>query len=262
MSIRIVSQVWSASKQQGNDLLVLLALADFADDRGVAYPSVPTLARKCRMSPRNANRVLAELSLSGELQINFNAGPRGVNVYRVCISPPPDGSVTPDSFATPTESSAPPDSFVLPPLTDPSDKPSVNRQQPSAFEDTPPIAGKAADPCPHQAIIDLYHQTLPTGRQVRIWNDTRKAKLRSRWKEDPKRQKLEWWAKFFGYIAKSDFLTGKTSTPGRRPFEIDLDWIVTPSNFVKILEGKYENGQAAITPAAPSQQEAIFRGCI
>lgn len=110
--------------------------------------------------------------------------------------------------------------------------------------------------------MDLYHKILPTGRHVRSWNDTRKAKLRARWKEDPKRQNLDWWKKFFGYIAESDFLTGKTSTPGRRPFEIDLEWIVTPSSFVKILEGKYENGQAAITPAASAQQEAIFRGCI
>ncbi|MCA0185079.1 MAG: hypothetical protein LCH90_03635 [Proteobacteria bacterium] len=128
--------------------------------------------------------------------------------------------------------------------------------------DKPPVSSKAADPCPHQAIIDLYHQALPSGRHVRSWTDTRKAKLRARWKEEAERQSLDWWAKFFGYIAESDFLTGKTSTPRRRPFEIDLEWIVTPSNFVKILEGKYENGQTAITPTVPTQQEAMFRGCI
>lgn len=111
--------------------------------------------------------------------------------------------------------------------------------------DKPLVSSKAADPCPHQAIIDLYHQTLPEGRQVRIWNDTRKAKLRARWKEDPKRQSLEWWGKFFDYIAESDFLTGKTASTGRQPFELDLEWIVSPTNFVKIVEGKYHREAAA-----------------
>ncbi len=73
--------------------------------------------------------------------------------------------------------------------------------------------------CPHQEIIDLYHRVLPMGRQVRIWNDTRRAKLRARWREDSKRQRIEWWERFFSYVADSDFLTGRTNTPGRSPFE-------------------------------------------
>ena len=118
-------------------------------------------------------------------------------------------------------------------------------QEIKAMAAEPPVSSKAADPCPHQAIIDLYHQTLLTGRQVRIWNDARQAKLRARWKEDPKRQNLEWWAKFFGFIAESDFLTGKTASAGRPPFELDLEWIVSPTNFVKIIEGKYHRETAA-----------------
>ena len=109
----------------------------------------------------------------------------------------------------------------------------------------PPVSSKAADPCPHQAIIDLYHQTLPASPEVKIWHDTRKAKLRARWKEDPRRQSVEWWSKFFGYIAESDFLTGKTSTQNRKPFTPNLEWIVTPANFVKIIEGNYHEGAAA-----------------
>jgi hypothetical protein len=109
----------------------------------------------------------------------------------------------------------------------------------------PLVSSKATDPCPHQAIIDLYHQTIPTGRRVRQWTEARRAKLRARWKEEPNRQCLEWWKEFFAYIGRSDFLTGRTYTPGRKPFELDLEWIVTPGNFVKIIEGKYENQEAA-----------------
>lgn len=103
------------------------------------------------------------------------------------------------------------------------------------------VAGQAADHCPHQEIIDLYHSTLPTGRQVRLWTPAREAKLRARWREDEKRQSIEWWEKLFSYIAGSDFLTGKTHTPGRTPFELDLEWIITPANLVKIIEGKYHS---------------------
>lgn len=106
------------------------------------------------------------------------------------------------------------------------------------------VAGQAADHCPHQEIIDLYHRTLPTGRQVRLWTPAREAKLRARWREDEKRQSIEWWGKLFSYIAGSDFLTGKTHTPGRTPFELDLEWIITPANLVKIIEGKYHSQEA------------------
>ncbi len=101
-----------------------------------------------------------------------------------------------------------------------------------------PVAGKAAD-CPHQKIIDLYHELLPMGRQVRHWTDARKAKLRNRWREEKQRQSLVWWRKLFSYVAESEFLTGKVVTPGRKPFELDLEWLVTPANLVKVIEGKY-----------------------
>lgn len=101
------------------------------------------------------------------------------------------------------------------------------------------------DNCPHQAIVDAYHDLLPMGRKVRIWNEARRTKLRARWREDKKRQSVEWWRKLFGYIAKSDFLTGRTSSAGRAPFEIDLEWIITPANLVKIVEGKYDNRESA-----------------
>lgn len=101
------------------------------------------------------------------------------------------------------------------------------------------------DICPHKEIISLYAKHLPAGIQPKVWNETRQAALRARWREDEKRQNLAWWDKFFSYISKSDFLTGKVSSKDKRAFEISLDWICTSSNFVKIIEGRYENKEAA-----------------
>lgn len=86
MSVRTMARVWAESQHSGTHLLMLLAIADFADDDGNAYPSVPTLAQKCRMQPRNANVILAALKDSGELEVRLNEGPRGTNRYRI-VSP-------------------------------------------------------------------------------------------------------------------------------------------------------------------------------
>jgi hypothetical protein len=100
-----------------------------------------------------------------------------------------------------------------------------------------------ADPCPHQQIIEAYHRLLPMGRQVREWTPARASALRSRWRENPKRQSLAWWERFFGYVAQSAFLTGKTQTPDRRPFEVSLDWLVKSENMVKVVEGAYHEAE-------------------
>lgn len=102
---------------------------------------------------------------------------------------------------------------------------------------------QTADNCPHQQIIDLYHQTLPTGRQVREWTPARQAALRSRWRENPKRQTLDWWGRYFAYCAQSKFLTGQTHSQGRRPFELSLDWLVKSENMAKVIEGAYHEAE-------------------
>lgn len=227
MSIKTMSRVWESSSLGGTELLLLLAVADFANDGGEAWPSVAALAKKIRMSERNTRYLLKKIEGSGELEILKNRGPRGCNIFRVQILQGANLSgVQPVAVGGAMDGRG----GVQPTAPEPS----VNRQQPSTV-----VPGQAGDPCPHQAILDLYHELLPAGRRVRIWNETRRAKLRARWREDVKRQSLAWWRKFLGYIAESQFLTGKASTPGRKPFEIDLEWIVTPANFVKIIEGKY-----------------------
>lgn len=110
----------------------------------------------------------------------------------------------------------------------------------------PPGGVRPIDPCPHSEIVDAYHAKLPMLRRVRDWTPDRQALLRARWRERPERQTVAWWEGFFAYIAQSDFLTGRTEGRGGRPFDCDLEWIVRPKNFRKIVEGKYENtGRAA-----------------
>lgn len=114
-------------------------------------------------------------------------------------------------------------------------------------EGSSPASAGGAKPdgsaCPHQQIIALYHTHLPMGREVKtnLWNGTRAKHLQARWREDKQRQSIEWWENFFAYCAKSPFLTSQIPPrQGRTPFQVSLDWIVEPGNFVKIIEGAYE----------------------
>lgn len=89
------SYVWEHSEQKGTGLLLMLAIADHAhDDGGGAYPSVATLARKARTTPRHIKRLLPQLEAAEELTIQRGKGPHGTNIYQVTICPPKvhDGS--------------------------------------------------------------------------------------------------------------------------------------------------------------------------
>lgn len=103
--------------------------------------------------------------------------------------------------------------------------------------------------CQHSEVISLYHQHLPTLRKVEVWNAARQGYLRQRWREVAEELSksteidssdvLGWWGDFFQHVNKSKFLTGRVNSKDGRAFTADLEWILKPSNFAKIVEGKY-----------------------
>lgn len=81
--------VWEHGRAQGADLLLLLAIADCADDTGRnAWPSTATLARKTRVSDRTVQRMITRLVTAGALEVEPNAGPRGTNRFTVVMREP------------------------------------------------------------------------------------------------------------------------------------------------------------------------------
>lgn len=131
MSIAVMSKVWEHSRAGGTELLLLLAIADYSDEHGYAYPSVPTLARKIRMTSRNTQYLLQKLEASGELEIKRGAGRSGSNLYRVKTLPPP-AKLAPRSPLHPT-----PEPGFTPPLKPTSSKPSLTVIEPSEVTPKP-----------------------------------------------------------------------------------------------------------------------------
>jgi len=108
--------------------------------------------------------------------------------------------------------------------------------------------------CPHGRLIELFGEKLPTLPQPKpeLWSGTRARHMRDRWrwvltatKQNGKRyaetpeQAIDFFDRFFGYVAQSDFLTGRNG----KWSGCTLAWLMEEANFAKVIEGAYENQQ-------------------
>lgn len=90
---------------------------------------------------------------------------------------------------------------------------------------------------PVQELVELFNSSFPELPKVKMITDKRRTAVRKRWIENKDRMPtIERWSAFFQYIRGSDFLMGRTEKPWNG---FCFDWLFTPSNFVKILEGNY-----------------------
>ena len=71
-----MSRVWEHSKAEEGARLVMLALADFSNDDGECWPSIPQLAKKSRLSDRQVQRILRSLEIAGEIEVEHSSGGR------------------------------------------------------------------------------------------------------------------------------------------------------------------------------------------
>lgn len=107
----------------------------------------------------------------------------------------------------------------------------------SSSKKSKPINGKSHPACPHTEIVALYHEILPELPQVKDWHAARQKLLKARWDEDPRRQDLEYWRKFFTAIRSRPFLMGEND----RHWTADLEWMMSKKHFTAIREGKYRD---------------------
>ena len=88
----------------------------------------------------------------------------------------------------------------------------------------------------------------------RIWEGSRRNHLKARWRWALTPRKpdgspyatdaataLAFFDRFFGYVAKSDFLTGRNGNWQG----CDLGWLVKAANFAKVVSGNYEAREEA-----------------
>ena len=87
MSVEPTTRVWTQSSKRNAPLLLLLALADWADEFGYCHPSLEQMAIKCRQTERNILNLIGELEKVDELRrVARGKGGRGKfsgSVYQV-----------------------------------------------------------------------------------------------------------------------------------------------------------------------------------
>jgi hypothetical protein len=85
LSVKITTWVFEHSKASGGDLLVLLILADHADDESwECWPSIERIAALARMSERGIRYCLKNLETLGEVIVKRPYRTQG-NIYRITL---------------------------------------------------------------------------------------------------------------------------------------------------------------------------------
>lgn len=108
MAFEYTTLAWQQSEAAGNTRLVLLVLADRANEQGECWPSIADLCRRTKASERTVQAALRELEKLGEIEVDYNSGQRGSNRYRITIEasskeakPTPAKSAPPAKIAPP-----------------------------------------------------------------------------------------------------------------------------------------------------------------
>lgn len=103
-------------------------------------------------------------------------------------------------------------------------------------------------PCPADRLVEVFHEACPSLPRVMVLNAARRKHLAARWREVDADAKLtsaddgiEIFRAVFAGVNKSDFLCGRTQQRGGRSWQASFDWLIQPTNFLKVCEGHYEN---------------------
>ncbi len=101
MSIKLMTRVWDETRFKGTELLVLLCLADHANDEGTCWPSYTKIALRARCSRRHAIRIMENLRAEGWVKIvghHRNQNGQATNLFRIqAVTKRGDAHVTPNS---------------------------------------------------------------------------------------------------------------------------------------------------------------------
>lgn len=252
MSISAIDRVWKHSQHGGSALLLLLALADWADDWGYCYPSHVAMARKIRSGERNVYYLLRKLEESEEVRVivrGRGGKASGSSIYQVITGMTPEeiadserlspiaASVSPANFAPPANFSPEKSFTALNELFNrqlsAADK-SVNIQQQHLNDGSPAnFAGE-------KSFTEKLRQngSLPSEVKESLgqlgWRGSL-ADVEAAWREDPERvRQWLWYAKKQGWSGA--LLRTVLRNPGEYPPELEPDSDLSRRRY---LEGPY-----------------------
>lgn len=226
MSMELMVKAMKAKVGSPLTKLVLIKLADNANDCGECWPSYRHVADQCEISRSTAIRPIEILEAAGFLRKEVRpGGPKGnsSNMFHLTID---RGQVVAQKDQVVSESDQggsterPGGGSRLTPRT--------SHYLESVNESS---QDQQADRVPYAAIFQAYADNLPELPQLKIKDDARRKLIKSICKLDDRFNKVEAWQKFFKYVRASQFLMSMNA--------IGFDWLLKPANFKKVIEGNY-----------------------
>jgi hypothetical protein len=101
MSIKLMTQAWENEQVKGSELLLLLALCDHANDDGVCWPSLHSLAIKTRVEERGVSKNMKKLYDKGLVTYLEKGGGKNTSVY--IVTPVPEDTPVPQDTPVPED---------------------------------------------------------------------------------------------------------------------------------------------------------------
>ena len=248
------------SLKVGNPLrkLVLLKLADNANDKGECFPSYQHIADQCEISRRAVMGHIRELEKAGYLKIKRrkNGKENQSNVFYLTLKKGGEPAALGGS-----ESGSPITSHSFEPVIEPTPLPPNSAGKVDAVASANPdgLAGVCGDDQKRTAAKPRRRYEAPINELVAIYNeetagvlpavqkitDSRIKAVNARWLQflnsktltgevrySDRESGLAWWRKFFRKVLLNERWCGGSGIE----WTADFDWIVKQSNFVKILE--------------------------
>ena len=231
MSTIIMSLCWPLQGMSGPQKAVLISLADNANDEGVCWPSVARISERTCLAERTVQAAIRWLGQVGILSVRERMGRSTIYTLTPASYAPPQemhpaaDAPPPPQLTTQTPAAAAPRTIIEPP------------SEPSPLVGDEQALKVSKAKCPTQAIVDLFNKTIPEFPRVVMLTKDRIAKISARWNESDVHQDLSFWAEYFALVRSSKFLMGEVAASGGNAFRCNFDWLIAPSNFVKVVEG-------------------------
>lgn len=262
-----MSRVWEVETESHTEKLVLLALADNANDHGVCWPSMRTLAMKCNMTEQGVRYKLNDLIKRGWVYKSSNTNGYKSNQYTIRIPanatiaqrPPLPNGIRPDS---------PKGLLSLPNNVRPNHQGTA--KEPPRGEDEVPVKpveqylSLEAESDSPKTSSPAVSQDDPEPPEAKFWNANRGTlpkvmcvagkRLRAL---EARRKSAFWVANFQKGVkraAESDWCTGR----GGNGWQVDFDWLLIEGNLAKVVEGKYDNRGGPVRPTPTGEKDILL----
>lgn len=232
MSIAVMAGVFAADIKPSSSKFVLLALADCADDDGIAWPSTIELASKTSLDRKTVIRALDDLESAGLLIDTGNRRGRTAQVkeFRITLEGSQKRKRSQNGTVPLLEAKAP--VFPVKGSQKRDTEPSLNHQEPSDL-----LGDSQASGIPYEAIRGIYNRLMVKLPSVLSLNQARKTAIRLAWQESPPRRNLKFWEDYFAECSEDAFLNGTGPYKnGHENWQPTFDFLIRGKTITSVVE--------------------------